>query len=210
MKSIVLRLVLVLAAFSIVPDALAADSSDGNFFLDAKFGKTSSTTDFTDAGANTQKKPSWGADAGYRWNLDDGISRGFDVGYMHFGTVADSHDANGFFTEAVTASAITAGANFRYSFDADNDWAFQARAGLMWAKLDGSIYSYPPDGSPPTTSIDSWHESGVYLSVGIERQITQSFSLTLASNLYNSVNDTEGRQIGLSVEWFGLEAEYRF
>ncbi len=207
MKSIILRLVLALAAFVVVPNALAADG--GNFFLDAKFGKMSNTTDFTDAGPSTQTKPSWGADGGYRWNLDVGGSLGFDVGYMHFGTVADSFGGNGFFTESATANAITSGVNFRYPFGADDDWAFQGRAGLMWAKFDASIYSYPPVG-PATTSTDSWHENGAYYGLGIERQITQSFGLMLAYTGYYTSDVGGGEQINLSVDWTGLEAEYRF
>ena len=209
MKSIVLRLVPILAAFSIVPNAMAADSGGGNFFLDARFGRMSNTTEFTDTGPNTQRGSSRGADAGYRWNLDDGSSLGFEIGYMHFGTVADSADFNGFFTEAVTASAITSGVNYRYPFGADNDWAVHARAGLMWAKLDGTTYSYPPVGSP-TTSSDSWHENGAYYGLGIGRQITQSFSLTLAFTGYYSSDAGGGEQINLGVEWLGVEAEYRF
>ncbi len=210
MKLTVLRLALALAALTIIPDALAADSSGGNFFLDANVGKMSNTSDFTDTGSNTQTKPSWGADAGYRWNLDDGSSLGFDVGYMHFGAVADIFGGNAFFTEAVTASAITSGVNFRYPFGADDDWAVQARAGLMRAKLDGNIDSFPPNGRPPTTSTDSWHENGAYYGLGIERQITQSFGLILAYTGYYSSDVGGGEQINLSVDWVGLEAEFRF
>lgn len=209
MKSIIFRLALALAACVVVPDTLAADSAGGNFFLDANVGKMSNTSDFTDTGPSTQTKVSRGADAGYRWDLDVGGSVGFDVGYMHFGTVADSADANGFFTEAVTASAITSGVNYRYPFGADDDWAIQARAGLMRAKFDGSIYSFPPVG-PPTTSTDSWHENGAYYGLGIERQITQSFGLMLAYTGYYSSDAGGGEQINLSVDWVGLEAEYRF
>jgi hypothetical protein len=206
MKSIIFRLVLALAALTIVPDALAADSDSGNIFLDAKLGKSTNTTDFTDTGPNTETQSSWGADGGYLWKLDGARSLGFDIGYMHFGTIADSVDANGFFTEQVSASAMTAGVHYEYLFGDDEAWIFQGRAGLMRAKLDSSTYSYIPDGSPPTTFYDSWHESGVYLGAGIGRQITQSFSLTLAYTIYSS----SGQQISLSPEWFGLEAEYRF
>ena len=211
MKSIVLRLALILAAFTVVPDALAADSGDGNFFLNAKLGQMSSTSDLGDVGPSTQRHSSWGADAGYLWNIDDANSLGFEVGYMHFGKVADDIDALGFTTGTISANAMTAGALFRHSLSDDEAWYFQARAGLMWAKFDSSSYSSPPVG-PPSTSSDSWHESGVYFGLGIGRQITRNFSLSLAYTGYDSADprDNGGQKIDLSMEWVGLEAECRF
>jgi hypothetical protein len=206
MKWIIFRLVLALAAFAIVPNALAADTDSGKFFLDAKLGKSTNTTDLTDSGPDTETHSSWGADGGYLWKLDEARSLGFDVGYMHFGTVADSVDANAFFTEQVSASAVTAGVHYEYLFGDDEAWIFQGRAGLMRAKLDSSTYSYPPDGRPPITFHDSWHEGGVYFGAGIGRQITQSFSLTLAYTVYSSSR----QQMTLNPEWLGIEAEYRF
>jgi hypothetical protein len=82
MKLIIFRLVLALAAFSIVPNALAADADSGNFFLDAKLGTTFGKVVSDDPGYTSGSQPSWGADGGYRWKIDDAHSVGIDVGYM--------------------------------------------------------------------------------------------------------------------------------
>src|SRR5579872_6586611 len=80
MKSIIFSLALVLAAFGIIPSALAADG--GNAFVDATYGETVS-------GAATNQS-GWAAGGGYLWKLDDESSVGFEVGYMHFGHVVDN------------------------------------------------------------------------------------------------------------------------
>src|SRR5579872_959696 len=183
MRLIVLRLALALAALIVVPNALA-DTASGNFFVDAKYGEISNSSDWGDGGPSTQVHASWGVGGGYLWKLDDERSLGLELGYMHFGDVSDGNDANGFTTETTSAKAMTAGINFQYLFGADEAWVFLARAGLMRAKLD-TTYTFGM-GGPPFTSSNSSGEDGVYLGAGIGRQITQSFSLMLAYNLYDT------------------------
>lgn len=204
MRSTILRLALVLATFTVVPDVLAADG--GNFFLNAKLGEMTNSSDWGDAGPSTQTHTSWGVSGGYLWKLENGSSLGLELGYMHFGDISDGNDANGFTTETTSANATTAGINFQHPFGVDEAWYAQARAGLMKAKLD-TTYTYGM-GGPPFTSSNSWHENGLYVGAGIGRQITRSFSLGLAFTLYSS--SSSGQQINLSPYWLGLEAEYRF
>ncbi len=207
MRSIVLRLALALAALGIVPNAMAADSDSGNFFLDGKLGEMSNSTDWGDSGPSTQVHASWGGGGGYLWRLDDGSSLGLELGYMHFGDVSDGFDANGFTSETTSANAMTLGALFQHPFAAVQTWYFQARFGLMKAKLD-TAYTFDM-GGPPFTSSNSWRANGSYIGLGIGHQITQSFSLTMSYTRYNSTH-TSGNAISLGVNWVGLEAEYRF
>ena len=185
MKSIIFRLVLVLAAFAIVPDALAADTGGGNIFLDAKFGKTFGSNN-AHSGYFSNSQSSWGADGGYRWKLDDARSLGFEVGYTHFGDVSpDNPSPMSFSTAVASASAISVGANYQFLFGEDKASIFQARAGFMRVKFDGSYSTFFP-GSPVTTGSNSWRQSGTYFGLGIGRHLTQNFSLILAYDRYSS------------------------
>jgi hemolysin activation/secretion protein len=204
MRTIVFRLMLALAAFTVVPNALAADTDSGNFFLNAKFGRMSNNSEWGDTGPSTQTHSSGGVSGGYLWKLDSGSSLGLELGYMDFGHISDGNDANEFTTETASANAMTVGINYQYPFGADEAWYAQARAGLMRAKLDATLTF--DMGGPPSTSTGSSHEGGVYFGVGIGRQITQRFSLTLAYAIYGA----SGSSIQLSPTWLGLEAEYRF
>jgi hypothetical protein len=199
---LILRVMLALAAFTVFPNAFAADS--GDFFLNAKFGVMSETTDWGDVGPSTQTHSSWGAGGGYLWKLNGGSSLGLELGYMHFGDISDGFDANGFTAETTSANATTAGVLFQQHFSDDDAWIFQARAGLMKGKLD-ETQTFGMGNGPSTISSSS-SQSGVYVGAGIGRQITQSFSLTLAYTLYSS----SGQRINLDPYWLGLEAEYRF
>lgn len=197
MQSIILRLVLVLAGFGIVPGALAADG--GNAFVEATLGKT--------FGGSPTDQSAWGADGGYLWKLDDRRSVGFDVGYMHFGHVVDNSNPMAFLSSEASASAITLGAHYQYLFSADKASIFQARAGLMSVKFDGSASTFFP-GQPATTVSESSHHSGTYVGVGIGRYITQNFGVILAYTRYSS--DQSGQSPGLGLNFIGLQAEYRF
>jgi opacity protein-like surface antigen len=210
MKSIVLRLVLALAAFTVVPNALAADSDSGNAFFDVKFGETFGGPGSAHSGYFSDSQSAWGADGGYRWKLDDARSVGFDVGYMHFGQVDDESDPMDFTSGEASASAITVGGNYRFLFGDDKAWYMQARVGLMSVKFDATYTYYPPN--PPSISSDSWRHGGWYYGLGIGRHITQSFSLILAYDGYYSgdTGDQIGQQSGLNLGFLGLEAEFRF
>lgn len=209
MKSIILRVMLALAALSIVPNALAADSEGGSVFLDAKYGallgKGASTGDVGNSGDSTT---AWGADGGYLWKLDDVRSWGFEAGYMHFGQISNDTDANEFFNGNTTASAITVGVHLEFFLGGDKATIVQLRGGLAHAKFDSAFSSFPPDGRPTQSGTSSSYGNGPYLGIGIGRQLTQSFSVFLAYNNYN-VSGSD-RQTDLNVNWLGLEAEYRF
>jgi hypothetical protein len=197
-----LRLALALAALTIVPNAWAADSDGGNFFLDAKygamFGKPST-------GYSNDSQAAWAADGGYRWKLNDADSAGFDVGYMHFGDVDDSAHNEG--TNTVSATAITAGVNYQHLFGTDEAWIFQMRAGLMSVKFDREFSSFFSNDSGTIST----HKSGEYLGFGVGREITQGFRLILALEYY-SAGDTGnyGSMDSLGLGFIGLGAEYRF
>ena len=206
----ILRLVLALAALTIVPNAFAADTDGGNYFVDAKYGEISNSSDWGDTGPSTQVHASWGVGGGYLWKRDDVSSLGLELGYMHFGDISDGNDANGFTTETTSANAMTAGLHYEYLFGADEAWVFHAHAGLMRAVLD-TTQTFEM-GSPPSTFSSSSRENGVYLGAGIGRQVTQNFSLVLAYDLYDT-KITQGQSsssIQLAADWIGLEAEYRF
>jgi long-subunit fatty acid transport protein len=211
MKSIVLRLMLALVAFTVVPNALAADLDTGNIYVDAAVGKMfGRQTNTGDEGPSNDSTSAWRADGGYRWKLDDARSLGFEVGYMHFGDVANNSDANEFFNGETTASAITAGVNYQYLFGADKAWIFQARLGLMSVKFDEDSAAFNPDG-PAITGSSSTSQSGAYFGFGIGRDITQSLSLVLALEYYNAGNTSQfSQQPGLDQGFIGLGAEYRF
>ncbi|HEY1772658.1 MAG TPA: hypothetical protein VGH91_05640 [Gammaproteobacteria bacterium] len=203
MKLITLRLALALAAFTVVPNAFAADSGGGNIFVDATYGKMFGKPA---TGYTNDSQSAWGADGGYRWKLDDADSAGFDVGYMNFGDVDDSGGNEG--RDTVSASAISAGVNFQHLFGDDKAWIFQMRGGLMSVKFDTNYYSYFPTSTTGTTSS---HQSGEYFGFGIGRDITQSFRLILALEYYSAGDSGNyGSDQGLDLGFIGLGAEYRF
>ncbi len=199
MKSIIFRLVLALAALTIVPDSFAADSG-GGIFLDAKEGKTFGKGSSSTVGSQS----SWGADGGYLWNLDDQRSAGFELGYMHFGKVSDFGGNSG--RDQISASALSLGGHLQYLFGDDRAWIFQARGGLTSVKFDDDFTStFGPGGT------DSWRETGIYAGLGIGRKLTQGFSVLLAYSHYSSNdNSNRGGEADLNLNLIGLEAEYRF
>ena len=208
MKSIVIRMMLVLAALAAGPNALAADTGGGNVFLDAKFGALLGNNGYSgDAGSGGNSKTAWGADGGYLWKLDDARYLGLEVGYIHFGQISNGADALSFSSGQTTASAISAGIRFQYVFGDDNASFVQARGGLMSLRSDSTFSSFIP-GQPTTTGSSSSSQGGLYLGLGIGHQLTQSFSLTLAYSLYNS-NGSQSDQ-SFNTSWLGLVAEYLF
>ena len=149
MKSIVFRVMLVVAAFAIVPDGLAADTGGGNFFVDVREGKIVGKPLGNDSGYSAGSQSSWGGDGGYRWRLDDQRSAGFEVGYMHFGKVAD--ESGNFGRSQLSASAISLGGNLQVLFGDDRATIFQVRGGLTSVKFDDYFTSFfAPSGT------DSW------------------------------------------------------
>ena len=211
MKSIVLRLVLALVALAVVPEALAADIGGGNIFVDAAYGKMFGRQASTgDSGYTHPSQSAWRADGGYRWKLDDARSLGLEVGYMHFGIVADNSDALSFVSADSTATAMTAGVNYHYLFGADEAWLFQLRAGVMTVKFEEDYSSFIP-GQPTTTGSSSSRQGGAYFGLGIGRDVTQNLSLILALEYYHS-GDTGNyyNENSLGLGFMGLGAEYRF
>lgn len=209
MKSIVLRLMLVLAALAVVPKALAADTGSGNVFLDTRYGSLiGNNGNSGDVGSSGDSNTAWGADGGYLWRLDDARSAGFEVGYTHFGQVSNNTDALGFTSGNTTASALTAGVRVQALLGDDKAMILEAHGGLAHTKFDSS-FSYFPPGGPSGSGNDSVYENGVYFGAGIGRRLTQSFSVLLAYNLYSTSGSGRGRT-DLSVNWIGLVAEYRF
>ena len=206
MTSIVLRLVLALAALTVVPNALAADTSSGNVFLDARYGALLGNDGYSgDVGSGGDSKTAWGADGGYLWTIDDGRLVGFEAGYTHFGQVSNDTDVLGFTSGNTTASALTAGVRFQALLGDSKATILQVHGGLVHAKFDSS-FSYFPPGGPSGSGNDSVYENGVYFGAGIGRQLTQGFSVLLAYNLYLTFYSKPA----LAVRWIGLVAEYRF
>ena len=210
MKSILFRLMLVLAAFAIVPESWAADTTGGNVFLDARYGGMLGKGNSNgDVGYSGNSNHAWGADGGYLWKLDDVRSWGFEAGYMHFGQTSNNADANAFFDGNTTASAMTAGVRLKILLGDEKATIVQLRGGLARVKFDQDFDSFPPDGSPETTGTDTSYETGVYFGVGVGRQFTQNFSVLLAYDYYN-VSGPDSGGAGLSANWIGLVVEYRF
>ena len=180
------RVMLVLAAFAVVPECWAADTAGGNAFLDAKIGSMfgrQPDSGYSDSGTRI----SWGADGGYRWKLRDAVSGGFEAGYMHLGEV-DRYSGNSG-QRSTTANAISLGGNFQFLLGEDRATIFQVRGGYLSARLHDAFYSYFV-GGPGT---DSYSESGIYFGLGIGRKLTQGFSVLLAFNQFNvNGNDRNG------------------
>lgn len=210
MKSIIFRLMLVLAALAIVPECWAADTAGGNVFLDARYGGLVGKGNSTgDEGNSGDSDTAWGADGGYLWKLDDARSFGFELGYMHFGQVSNDSDALGFSSGDTTASAMTAGVRLNFLLGDDKATIVQLRGGLAHVKFTSSFSFFPPDGNPTQSGTDSSYANGPYFGLGIGRQLTQGFSVLLAYNFYG-VSGSHGNQSDLSVNWIGLVAEYQF
>lgn len=204
MRFIVFRLVLVLAAFTVVPDAFAADTDSGNFFLGASLGETFGGAGSNHSGYASDSQGTFGLGAGYLWKADDANSEGFDVGYMDFGTVAPD-DPVPFSTAQASVTGLMAGVHYEHLYGVDRNWVFQARLGLLSASFDEN-YSIGGPG-PATRGSHSWSQTGEYLGLGIGRQLTRSFSFIVAYNYYAS-GKTNG--FGLNQSGIALEAEVKF
>ena len=209
MKSIIFRVMLVLAAFAVVPDSWAADTAGGNIFLDAQYGalvgKGNSTGDEGNSGDSTT---AWGADGGYLWKLDDARSFGFELGYMHFGQVSNNSDALGFTSGDTTASAMTVGLRAKFLLGDDKATIVQLRGGLAHVKFTSSFSFFAPGGNPQSGT-DSSYANGPYFGLGIGRQLTQGFSVLLALNFYTA-SGSDSQRTDLNANWIGLEAQYEF
>ena len=187
MKSIVLRVVLALAALSVVPNALAADSDGGKVFFDARIGDTV------------------GANAGYLWTLSETGAVGLEAGYMDFGQIADNSAPLEFFSQQISATGTTVGGHIQHLFGEDEGWVFQFRAGLLSAKFDEKHSDSSP-GGPVTQGSSSSSQSGTYFGFGVGRNVTPGFSLGLAFDRY----DARDHEAALGKNWFGFVAEFRF
>jgi hypothetical protein len=203
MKPILFRLMLVVTAFSIIPECWAADTAGGNIFVDARLGaEFGRQADSSSSNDNTHSI--WGADGGYRWKLDDRRSAGFEVGYVRFGVVDDEFSNIGG-RSTTSAKAMSAGGHLQILLGEDRATVLQARAGLMSVKFDQDFD--PTFGSPGS---DSWRQRGVYFGFGIGRKLTEGLSVLLAYSHYGASNDARlGRQ-DLDLNWIGVVAEYRF
>lgn len=198
----IFRLVLALAALTIVPNALAADAAGGNIFVDAGVGGIVGKPLGSASSNTTGSQLSWGADGGYRWRFDDQRSLGFELGYMHFGEVADESDNFG--RSQISASAMSLGANFQYLFGDDRAWVFQAHGGWTSVKFDNDFNSFfYPSGA------ESSRQSGIYFGLGIGHKLTQDFSVLLSYKNY-STSYVSGTGRSLDLNWIGLVAEYQF
>lgn len=207
MRSIVVSLLLALATLSIVPNALAADVAGGDFFLDAKYGKTFGKLAADSSEYSNNARSNWAAEGGYLWNLDDAHSLGFDVGYVHFGNIAKDYLRFG--NGEISASAVSLGGHLQVRFGVDSAWYFQGRIGLMNVRFDEPYSVFVP-GPPVTTGTDSWRHSSMYFGLGIGRYITHDFSLNLTFSRYNAGGSQNGAHPDLDLNWIDLGAEYRF
>ena len=198
MRSIILRLMLLLAAFAMVPDTFAADG--GGIFLDAKdgsiIGKPLGGISASSSGS------SWGADGGYLWNLDGQSSLGLELGYMHFGEIGD--DSGNFGSNRLSANATSLGAHFQYLFGDERGWIFQARGGFTSVAVHDDFTSFFSPNSSTTSD-----KSGLYLGFGIGHRIVQGFSVILAYNHYATIDKVIG-DTDLQLDWIGLVAQYQF
>lgn len=190
---------LLLAAFS--SPAMAADGAGSGIFLDAKAGSVIGKPAGT--GYSSETHTSWGADGGYLWKTDDANSFGFELGYMHFGNIAQSGGNSGVASD--TANAMTVGGRYEHLFGEDQVWLVQLRAGLASMKVDGNFNSFfGPSGS------SSWRENGPYVGFGVGRRITQGFSVLAVYSNFTANGDARNGQPDLDVNWIGLVAECRF
>jgi len=200
MRSVVLRMMLVLTALAAGSDALAADSAGGNIFLDARVGTTLGGS----GGGNSNSRVIWGADGGYLWNVDEASSLGFEAGYTHFDRIDKEVDS--FMSLSESARATSAGVHYEHLFGEDKAMVLQARAGLLIVRFRQD-FSFP---GVATGDSESWQDNGVYFGLGIGRKLTRDFSLTLAYDHDSTDGNRSVSQKDLDLNWIGLIAEYRF
>src|SRR6185437_13104225 len=153
MKCNIPHLVLILAAFAVVPDSWAADTAGGNVFLDAKIGSAfgkQNGSNYSHQGTHS----SWGADGGYLWKLDDQRSAGFELGYLHFDQFYEQSGNSGSDRTSAT-SAISLGGHFQVLFGDDRATIFQLRGGLMSVKMDDHFTS----NFPSSSGTNSWRQT---------------------------------------------------
>ncbi|HET6655295.1 MAG TPA: outer membrane beta-barrel protein [Gammaproteobacteria bacterium] len=208
MKSAPFLIAFALAAICTAPLAQAAAPDNGGFFVTAKIGKTAWS--LNDQYSDNQKATTYGAQAGYRWSINDANAIGFDVGYIDFG---DIDDADGGLFATFSGSAMTAGANYQFTFA--ESWYLQARAGYMKLTLDSNVtlpginLQIGPFSSNLGLSVsyESDEFDGIYLGVGIGHYFTPGFGLSLNYD-YHQADDVYNETLNLAT--FTVAAEFRF
>lgn len=210
MKKMTIWLAIAFAAIGAAPLAQAAvpADSDEGFFLAAKIGKTAWS--LNDQYSDNQKATTYGAQAGYRWSINDANAIGFEAGYIDFGEI---DDADGGMFATFSGSALTAGVNYQLTFA--EAWYFEARAGYMQLTLDSNItlpgvtVQIGPFSSDLGLGIsyNSDDFDGVYAGVAIGRYFTPAFGLSLNYD-YHRANDVYGENLNLPT--FSIAAEFRF
>lgn len=191
---------LALATAGAVPAAYAGAAGTGNGFIGAKVGTAfwSFNDDYTD----NENDFSYAIDGGYRWNINDSNSIGIELGYIDFGSIADSNDVA---SVSLDGDAVTLGANYQLLFGANGANFFEARAGYMhWNGDASATLSMGNLGTVSASGSDSG--GGVYVGAGIGHYFTPNFALSLNYDFHQA--DAFDDTVNLAV--FTIGAEYRF
>jgi OOP family OmpA-OmpF porin len=195
MKHTVRTLSLALALGLAAPAAFAQDVPGSGAFVDAKAG-----TAHWQAGDGVNRF-TYALQGGYRWALDDRQALGLEGGYDNFGKV---HDRAGPLSASVKADAWNLGANYRFNLSpagSSDGYYLIGRAGYLRSELRSHV-TVADVGSDRSRDWDN----GWYAGVGVGRDFTPHFGLTLAYDFHRLATEGDHLNIGATT----LGAEYRF
>jgi OOP family OmpA-OmpF porin len=188
--------------------ALAADQTDGGFFVRGTAGQSNYRVSNQYFSSNTGF--GWGLGGGYRWATTSG-NWGVDAGYVDLGKAklnknyVNYESGLGLGTQGKASShGWSIGGNYLYQFD--NNWNVQARTGMVFTHSRASVtlsdtfntttYSYR-EGSSNT----SW-----YGGVGVGYDFSHNLGLGLTYDYYRIGFNGGSNHASL----LSLAAEYRF
>ncbi|MET0330588.1 MAG: outer membrane beta-barrel protein [Dyella sp.] len=197
------------ASLAVASTVSFADSSTGDFFVNANLGQSqyraSAFNGFGTTGTSNDRNDTAGAVRfGYRWHSV--VDYGVEVGYVDLGNaMLKSYFPGAQSNEKLSSRGYLLGGNLNYNIN--DSWYVSGRAGWYRSQLNDRVTTYSVVGN----FRDSAHSTGTgeYAGVGVGYNISKAFSVGLNFDDYHSRANT-GDQGALTTGMYSVSAEYRF
>jgi OOP family OmpA-OmpF porin len=197
------------ASLAVASTASFADSSTGDFFVNANLGQSqyraSAFNGFGTTGTSNDRSDTAGAvRLGYRWHSV--VDYGVELGYVDLGNASlKSFFPGAQSNEKLSSRGYLLGGNLNYNIT--DAWYVSGRAGWFRSRLNDRVTTFSDAGSIR----DSAHSTGTgeYVGVGVGYNISRAFSVGLNFDDYHS-RAKFGDEGSLTTGMYSVSAEYRF